>query len=80
MRVDTYIRAWIKQDPNLIVTVFTETATYHERALDEPIRDHAGIREYWRTKVQESQRNITCELLKPLPGGEYGHRGVASGV
>ena len=61
--IDTYVRAWVEQDPDLIVTIFTETATYHERVLDEPIRDHAGIREYWRTKVLGSQRNITCELL-----------------
>ena len=61
--VDTYIRAWVEQDPDLIVTIFTETATYHERVLDEPIRDHTGIREYWQTKVLRSQRNITCELL-----------------
>ena len=61
--IDTYIRAWVEQDPDLIVTVFTETATYHERVLDEPIRDHTGIREYWQTKVLRSQRNITCELL-----------------
>ena len=61
--IDTYIRAWVEQDPDLIVTVFTETATYHERVLDEPIRGHTGIREYWYTKVLGSQRNITCKLL-----------------
>jgi hypothetical protein len=61
--IETYIRAWVEQDPDLILTVFTETATYHERVLDEPIRDHAGIRKYWHTKVLRSQRNITCKLL-----------------
>lgn len=61
--IDTYIRAWVEQDPDLIVTIFTETATYHERVLDEPVRGQAGIREYWHTKVLRSQRNITCELL-----------------
>jgi ketosteroid isomerase-like protein len=61
--IDTYIRAWVEQDPDLIVTVFTETATYHERVLDDPIRGHAGIRAYWQTKVLRSQRNITCTLL-----------------
>jgi len=61
--IDTYIRAWVEQDPDLITTIFTETATYHERVLDEPIRDHTGIREYWHTKVLRSQRNITCKLL-----------------
>lgn len=61
--IDVYIKAWQNQDPDLIVTIFTPTATYHERVLREPIRDESGIREYWQTKVVESQANITCELL-----------------
>ena len=61
--IDTYIRAWVGQDPDLIVTIFTETATYHERVLDEPIRDRIGIRAYWETKVVQAQANISCELL-----------------
>ena len=31
--LDMYIRAWEEQDPDLIVTIFTEAATYHERVL-----------------------------------------------
>lgn len=62
--LDTYIRAWEEQDPSLIVTIFTETATYHERVLGEPIPDRVAIREYWQTKVARDQANITCELLK----------------
>ena len=61
--VDLYIRAWVEQDPDLIVTIFTDAATYHERVLEAPIRDRAGIRAYWQTKVVESQGDITCELL-----------------
>jgi hypothetical protein len=61
--VDTYIRAWVQKDPDLIVTIFTDTATYHERVLEEPIRNREGIRDYWQTKVVESQDRITCELL-----------------
>src|SRR5207302_7304697 len=41
----------------------TETGTYHERVLEEPIRNREGIRHYWQTKVVESQDHITCELL-----------------
>ena len=36
--IDTYVTAWQRQDPDLIVTIFTENATYHERVLGEPIR------------------------------------------
>jgi nuclear transport factor 2 (NTF2) superfamily protein len=61
--VDTYIRAWVGKDPDLIVTIFTDTATYHERVLEEPIRNRDGIRQYWQTKVVESQDRITCKLL-----------------
>ena len=61
--IDIYLRAWTTQDPDLILTVFTPTATYHERALGEPICDHAGIREYWQSKVVEAQANIQTELL-----------------
>jgi ketosteroid isomerase-like protein len=61
--IDTYIRAWTTQDPDLILTVFTPSATYRERVLGEPIRGHAGIRKYWQTKVVEEQANISAELL-----------------
>jgi hypothetical protein len=61
--LDVYIRAWVDQDPDLIVTIFTDAATYHERVLEEPIRDREGIRAYWQAKVVESQSNVKCELL-----------------
>jgi ketosteroid isomerase-like protein len=61
--IETYLRAWITQDPDLIVTIFTPTATYHERVLAEPTCNHAGIREYWQRKVVGEQANIRAELL-----------------
>jgi hypothetical protein len=61
--IDIYIKAWEMQDPDLILTIFTPTATYHERVLQEPIRDESGIRAYWQSKVVESQANISCKLL-----------------
>ncbi|NUS72132.1 MAG: nuclear transport factor 2 family protein [Corynebacteriales bacterium] len=60
--VEIYIRAWVQQDPDLIATIFTETATYHERVLDDPIPDRDAIQKYWQTKVVESQANITCAV------------------
>lgn len=59
----TYIKAWEEQDPDLIVTIFTETATYAERVLGKPIPDRDAIREYWETKVARDQANIRCVLL-----------------
>ena len=61
--VDTYIRAWVEKDPDLIVTIFTDAATYHERVLEAPIENQEGIRQYWQTKVVESQDRITCKVL-----------------
>jgi SnoaL-like domain len=61
--LDVYIRAWEGQDPDLIVTIFTDGATYHERVMGEPIRGRQGIYDYWTSKVVGGQANITCELL-----------------
>lgn len=61
--LDVYMRAWTEQDPDLITTIFTDNASYHERVLEAPILGREGIRAYWQTKVVESQANIKCELL-----------------
>jgi hypothetical protein len=61
--LDVYIRAWETQDSDLICTIFTDRATYHERVMGEPIRGRDGIHSYWKTKVVGGQANITCELL-----------------
>jgi len=61
--IDTYLRAWMQQDPDLIVTIFTDDATYHERVLGEPIRTRAGIYDYWQSKVADGQANIDARLL-----------------
>jgi ketosteroid isomerase-like protein len=68
--IDTYIRAWTGQDPDLIVTIFTENATYHERVLQAPIPDREAIRRYWQEKVVKSQANIKCELLSMYVDGD----------
>lgn len=61
--IGVYIEAWETQNPDLIVTIFTDSATYHERVLQDPIPDQAAIRQYWQTKVVQSQANIKCKLL-----------------
>ena len=61
--LNTYIRAWETQDPALITTIFTEGSTYHERVLSDPIPDRNAIRDYWQSKVVESQANIKVQLL-----------------
>src|SRR5260370_7547577 len=68
--IDTYIRAWEGQDPDLIVTIFTESATYHERVLQDPIPNREAIRGYWQSKGVESQANIRVRLLNVYIDGD----------
>jgi hypothetical protein len=68
--LEVYIRAWQEQDPDLIVTIFTKSATYHERVLKDPIPDREAIRRYWQDKVVSSQANIRCELLSLYLDGD----------
>jgi hypothetical protein len=68
--LSTYIRAWEGQNPDLIVTIFSESATYHERVLGEPIPDRKAIRDYWQSKVVESQAGIKVRLLNVYIDGE----------
>ena len=65
----TYIRAWVEQDPDLILSIFTPSGTYHERVLEAPILGHNGIRDYWQSKVVGSEANITCRLLNVYVDG-----------
>jgi ketosteroid isomerase-like protein len=68
--LETYIRAWEGQDPDLITTIFTQDATYHERVLDTPIRSRDAIRDYWQSKVVGSQARITVSLLSLYLDGD----------
>lgn len=52
------------------MTIFTEDATYHERVLQDPIPDRQAIRDYWQSKVVESQANIKVRLLNAYLDGE----------
>jgi ketosteroid isomerase-like protein len=68
--IGVYIKAWETQDPDLIVTIFTPAATYHERVMQAPIPDREAIRQYWLTKVVDQQANITCRLLNLYLDGD----------
>lgn len=71
--IAVYIKAWETQDPDLIVTIFTPAATYHERVMQAPIPGREAIREYWESKVVMDQANITCRLVNLyLDGGPRG--------
>lgn len=56
-----YGKAWETQDPELIVTIFTDDATYNDPKEPENIGRDA-IKKYWETKVVGEQANIKFEL------------------
>jgi len=68
--IATYIKAWQEQDPDLICTIFTPEATYHERVLAGPIPGREAIRQYWKDKVIGAQANIVCVLRKLYIDGD----------
>jgi hypothetical protein len=62
--INVYIEAWETQDPDLICTIFTPEATYHERVMEDiTIAGRDAIRAYWEAKVVSAQANISCRLL-----------------
>lgn len=58
-----YESAWVNQDPDLILEIFTEDATYLESTYQQPFRGHNEIRSYWINKVLKGQKNIQFKLL-----------------
>ncbi len=58
------------KNPALIVTIFTEDATYHERAFDAPMQGREAIRAYWQAKVSQSQSRIACRVLNLYLDGD----------
>ena len=55
--MEDYRRAWERQDADLLLTLFSENATYHENPFNVPLEGHAAIREYW-LRVTENQKDI----------------------
>ncbi|MES2314407.1 MAG: nuclear transport factor 2 family protein [Patescibacteria group bacterium] len=60
--LNTYGKAWVTQNPDLIATIFTEDATYNDPHEPENIGREA-IRAYWVSKVVGEQKDISFKLL-----------------
>lgn len=67
--LNIYGEAWVKRDPELIVTIFTESATYNDPHEPENIGREA-IRQYWISKVIGEQDDITFDLRNVWLDGE----------
>lgn len=67
--LNIYGEAWVKRDPELIVTIFTEDATYHDPSEPENVGREA-IRTYWIKKVVGEQSDISFDLKNVWIDGE----------
>jgi uncharacterized protein (TIGR02246 family) len=56
--MEDYRRAWERQDAELLLSLFTEDATYHENPFNEPLAGHEAIRAYWQRAVMTDQKDI----------------------
>jgi ketosteroid isomerase-like protein len=66
----TYGEAWVEQEPDKILTIFTKDAKYHERVFKKPFVGHKGIKAYWTEKVVKEQSNIKFKLLNVYIAGD----------
>lgn len=56
-----YGEAWVTQSPDLIVSIFSDNATYNDPHEAENVGKEA-IREYWNKKVVGEQKDISFHL------------------
>ncbi len=56
--LEAYGRAWEEQDPEQVVALFSDDATYQETPFSEPLRGRAAIQEYWRRAVVQAQKQV----------------------
>ncbi len=67
--LETYGKAWESQDPELIISIFTEYATYQEGPFAVPMQGRDAIKKYWLKKVVQEQKDIHFKLLNLLTQG-----------
>jgi hypothetical protein len=66
--IASYDRAWETADEDLIVSLFTEDASYRSSPFRAPYRGHTEIRAYWR-RGAGGQRETDVRMGTPLRDG-----------
>ena len=67
--IEGYARAWRERDPEAVVALFTEDASYRSSPFGEPPNvGHDGIHAYW-ARVTDSQEDVEVEMGEPLVDG-----------
>lgn len=59
--LDDYGRAWETRDPQAVVKLFSEDATYQETPFVEPMSGRAAVRQYWVDSVEKYQEQVHFE-------------------
>jgi uncharacterized protein (TIGR02246 family) len=67
--IKTYGKAWETKNPDLIITIFTDDATYNDPSEPENIGKDA-IKKYWEYKVVGEQDDIKFDLKHVWVSGE----------
>jgi hypothetical protein len=67
--IDGYRRAWEEADTDLVLTLFTEDASYRSNPFEEAHLGHAGIRAYW-DGVTAQQRDVRVRMGRPFAAGD----------
>ena len=66
--IDGYRRAWEAGDTDLVLTLFTEDASYRSNPFEESHVGHDGIRAYW-DGVTSQQRDARVSMGRPFVDG-----------
>jgi ketosteroid isomerase-like protein len=66
---ESYRVAWETADDDLVVTLFTEDATYRSLIFDEPNVGHDGVRAYWQ-RVTSRQSDVSVRMGRPFVDGD----------
>jgi hypothetical protein len=66
--IEGYRRAWEEDDAELVLTLFTEDASYRSSPFREPNLGHEGIHAYW-TRAAGRQTGVKVRMGEPVVDG-----------
>lgn len=68
--IDTFSRGWAKANLDLVCSVFTDDAVFHETPFTEPIAGLPAIRKWW-ADVPYHQSEISCTTGEIYSAGPW---------